>query len=301
MKIRKPRSLVRDDTLGVVAPSRTIYGARQVLTKSLKLLKRFGFQVKLGNNLNKKCYSSAGTIQERLEDIHQMFKDQRVKAIFCALGGDSSNQLIDQLDYPLIAANPKIFVGYSDVTHLLLAIYRQTGLVTYHGPNLNILSHLTKSSVTQMMQVLTAATTTLNYWENVSIYKPGRTTGKLIGGNLFVINCLLKTDYMPDLTGAILFWEDVNENLGSIEFQLYQLKLSGVLEKISGMVIGHIHYPSSEATKPLKELVREITKSYAFPIIKVNYFGHRIKKFYTFPIGSVVSLNTYSQIFTINI
>lgn len=301
MEIRKPLPLIQGDTLGVVAPSRNTYGTTQALTKSFKLLKRFGFQVKPGNSLSKKCNSNAGTIQERVRDIHQMFENQKIKAIFCALGGDSSNQLIDQLDYPLIAANPKIFVGYSDITHLLLAIHRQTGLVTYHGPNLNILSHLTKSSVTQMMQVLTAATTTLNCWEDVSVYKPGRTTGKLIGGNLFVVNCLLKTDYMPDLTGAILFWEDINEGLGSIEFQLYQLKLSGILEKISGMVIGHIHYPSSEATKPLKELIDEITKPYTFPIIKVNYFGHFIKKFYTLPLGSVATLDTFSKTFTIKV
>lgn len=178
-----------------------------------------------------------------------MFSDQNIGAIFCALGGDSCNQLLPHIDYELIRNNPKIFIVFSDVTHLLLALNQKSSLMTFHGPSLKDLSKLTKRSLLSLNKQLSNDSFNGDFPSDFEIIKPGNTRGALVGENLFVLNALVSSEYMPKIDNKIIFWEEIDDNLSAIEFQLYQLRLTRVLEKISGMVVGHIDKPEHSKKK----------------------------------------------------
>lgn len=295
MKTIKSPKISPGDTVGVITPSRHIYGEIKNIQKGIRILEKYRLKVKLGKYFQARRYGSAGDKNQRAEDLNSMFGDKQVKAIFCTLGGDTANQILDLLDYELIKKNPKPILGHSDSTHLLLVIYAKTGIVTFHGPNLTLMPSLTKSSLNQMMDLLMGKKTKINLFSGCRVVKPGKANGKLIGGNLFVLNALNKTKYTPNYDGAILFWEEINEGESSVEYQLYQLHLSGVLAKISGMVIGHIH--GSNKGRPFSKVILELTKKYDYPILKANFFGHFVKKFWTFPVGTHAQINTEKKTF----
>lgn len=295
MRTTIPPILSKGDTIGIISPSLQTYGESKKINEAVSWLKKNGFKIKFSENINSKNFGSAGTRYQRANDINSFFADSEVKAIFCTIGGDTANQTLDLLNYKMIASNPKPIIGYSDNTNLLLGIYSQTGLETYHGPNLIQIPTITKTSQQQLIQILSG-----NYNQKIcdfEIIKPGIAKGKLLGGNLFIINNLKSTVYSPNYNGAILFWEDINEGLGSLEYQLYQLHLSGILGKISGMVIGHIVQTKQGDIRPYKDIIMELTKQYNYPIIKTNCFGHSVKRFFTFPIGRNSIIDTNCQLF----
>lgn len=226
-----------------------------------------------------------------------MFADKNIKAIFCAIGGHTTNQILDLLDYKLIMKNPKPIIGFSDITHLIMAINAKAGIITFHGPNLNLISSLGKSSIKQLKDLLRGKKNNFNFFSYCKVIKPGKAEGKLLGGNLFVINNLNKTSFAPDFNESILFWEDINEGLNSIDYQIYQLYISGILAKIKGMVIGYIHGQRNKDSKLLRETLLELTKKYNYPILKMNSFGHEVRRFVTFPIGIKARINTENKFF----
>lgn len=288
--------LKKNDMVGVVVPSRFIYGNSKNIYKGISLLKKKGFKVILSLNFKERFNSSAGNRFKRADSINKMFANPKVKAIFCAIGGDSANQILDLLNYDLIKKNPKPLIGYSDITHLILAIYTKTGIKTFHGPNLNSFFKLSKTSLKQMLSVLSNGKG-FNYFSECRIWKPGKTEGELVGGNLMVINDLIKSDYIPKLDNAILFWEDINDGLSSIEYQLYQLYNFGVLAKIKGLIIGNIAKSNYKKNRLIKETILDLTKQYNYPILKTYCFGHDIKKFFTFPEGVKTKINTTEKTF----
>jgi muramoyltetrapeptide carboxypeptidase len=290
-----PKNLAQGDTVGIVCPSRHIYGEAKTINRAANWLKRNGLKVKFGPNAKARQFDAAGNRYQRADDINSFFIDKQIKAIFCAIGGDAANQTLDLLDYDQIKANPKPIIGYSDNTNLLLAIYSQTGLMTFHGPNLIQIPTITKTAKQQLINTLFKNNGTYNY--NFKVLKPGIAKGKLIGGNLMIINNLTSTIYSPDYTGTILFWEDINEGESSLEYQLYQLHLSGILGKISGIVIGHIVQTSQGDARPYQEIILELTRQYQYPIIKTDFFGHDLKRFFTFPIGTDSFIDTDRKIF----
>jgi muramoyltetrapeptide carboxypeptidase len=287
----KPESLQPGDTIGLIAPSRFIGKEdRDNLDKGIRFLKDHGFQVRLSPNFWRVRGSSAGTIKERVSDIHTMFTDPQVNAVYCVQGGNSAHNLLPHLDYDLITAHPKILLGLSDSSHLLLAIHSQTGLVTFYAPSLTHLADKTAQSQTQLLELLRGAQ--VIYPRPVATICSGRTEGVLIGGNLFVINSLLSSGYSPDYTDAILFFEDIDDAVSTIETQLHQLKTTGILESIKGLVIGHL-----ETTCDLDRLLEKHLSSCHFPIIKVDFFGHNIAECWTMPIGTRVLIDTEANIF----
>jgi len=291
MKTIKSENLKRGDKIGIISPSRNTLENNKDIQKSIAILKGHGFNIVLGGCFLKKYGVSAGTKTERAKEINSMFKDDKIKAILCSIGGDSANQILDLIDYKLIAKNPKPILGYSDNTHLILAINSKTGLTTYHGPNLSNFSKTDKQSQDQLIDTLTQEKT-IDLSSEYKIIKPGKASGALIGGNLFVINALSKTEFSPDYKNKILFWEEIDENLNAVEYQLHQLHLSGVLEKISGIIIGHIHKTKQSESTPVKQIILDLTKKYKYPIIKADCFGHFSKRFLTFPIGGKALIDT---------
>ncbi len=295
----KAEKLKKGDEIGLIAPSRFTFGFKKELDEGKKILTDLGFKIIQGKNINKRIGNSAGAIEEKVDDLHEMLRRERVKAIFCALGGDSTNQILEHIDYKLFKKYPKIILGFSDITYLLLAIYKKTGLLTFHGPNLKDLSSYNKKTISFFINLLEYSSTNkkISYPNSMNIIKDGKAKGKLIGGNLFVINSLLKTKYCPDLKDAILFFEDIDESIASIEFQLYQLRLSGILNKIAGIVIGHIE--TNLKKSELKKIITQITYDLNIPIIKVDYFGHHSKNFLIFPIGAKILLDTKNKEFSL--
>ena len=282
----------KGDTVGIITPSRHIFGISKNIQKSLTILQKAGLEIQLGDCFKKRLGSNSGTRYERAAEINQMFADKKIKAIFCSIGGDACNQILDLLDYKNITKNPKPIIGYSDITNLLLAIKAKTGIRTFHGPNLNILPKLTSETFAQLMFSINGESSLENYFSWGKVLKPGKTHGKLIGGNLMIINSLKSTAYLPNLDGSILFWEDIDEGNSAIEYQIYQLYNAGVLKKIHGMIIGNISKSNTKKDNLYRETILHLTKKYDYPIWKTNCFGHEVKKFLTFPIGAEIILNT---------
>lgn len=293
MKTIKPTKIKLDDLIGVIAPSREISDFRSEILAGLDILKNLGFKIKLGKTFNKGYYLSAGKPTERARDFEAMIADQDVKAIFCALGGDATNQILDLIDFELLKRNPKVIIGFSDITNLLLAAWTKAAIVSIYGPNLKDLPSLTPRSRDCLFHLLTDNSHPI-YPSSIQVIRSGKAQGKLIGGNLFVINSLSATRYCPDFKNAILFFEDIDESISSLDFQLYQLKLSGILDKISGLIIGKI-VGRKKSSQPIEELVLTLTSNKKYPIVKVDYFGHRVKNFYPLPIGIDFLIDTGSK------
>lgn len=292
----KSERLKKGDTIGIIAPSRPIVHVKREIEEGIKILEDLGFKVRLGNNLHKKLYYSAGSSTERASDLNSMFVDKNVKAIMSAVGGITSNQILDFIDYDLIRKNPKIFIGYSDITTLLLAINKKTGLITFHGTDLCNLKSLDKKARMFLFDILSGEGKEYAFPDKMEIIKHGKAEGTLIGGNIYLSNSLFGTKYAPSYNKKIWFWEEAGECPASLDQRLNHFKLSGNLDKISAMVIGNlstcIDKKYKEDNRPIKDIILELTKNYNFPIIKVSYFGHDTSSFYTFPIGAKAAINT---------
>ncbi len=261
------------------------------------MLKNLGFKTKLAKNINSKDFYSAGTPEERADDLNSMFADPEVEAIICATGGITANQILELIDYDLILENPKLLIGYSDNTNLLLSIYAKTGLATIYGPDVCEISNQSDEALAIFKNSLLTGDFPLP--TRFEVIKEGKVSGRLVGGYLPAIDGLLASEFAPDFENSILFWETVNDSPAKIDFLLNQFKLSGNLAKISGMIIGHLEncvdqkYPQDN--KPIKDIVLEVSKNYDFPIIQVDSFGHEIKNFKCLALGREVVLATKSM------
>lgn len=296
----KAKSLKKGDIIAVIAPSRYVGDFGVSLEKGISLLKEMGFIVKIGKYLHGKNLNSAGTVIERLSDVNDAINDKNVKAIFCALGGDSSNEIIEYIDYEGLRKNPKIIMGFSDITHILLAIQKETSLVTIYGPNVKDIGAASVDGLDALKNFLIGNQEMVKYENDLEVIKHGKVEGELIGGNLFVVNALMSSRYSPSLDGKIIFIEDIDEGISTIRFQLQQMKLSGSFSKIAGMVVGHIvRDEESLVDSALKELLLEVTKDFSFPIIHVEYFGHGLETFYPLPIGVRALIDTESKGFSL--
>jgi muramoyltetrapeptide carboxypeptidase len=305
-EIIKPPKLKKGDIIGVIAPSNPI-AYKQEVTYGMKILEGLGFQPKLSPKaLEVHGNYQAGTREDRLSDFHQMFAVDEVKGIFCASGGYSSIQLLQDIDWDLIKKNPKVFLGYSDITTLLNAIYTKTGLITFHSPNVESLdSPRTKGgkyTVENLKQILMKGNpqkyASYTEWKTL---KPGRAEGDLIGGNLNVLTSLLGTPYEPKWDGKILFWEEVDATIEEIDNYLWRLRVAKVFKKIEGMVVGKItNIETMEAEddyrraldKPLtlENVIQHATEGFNFPILYGVDFGHEVPSI-TIPIGAEAKID----------
>lgn len=295
--------LKKGDIIGVIAPSRPLWNIKKEVDLGLKRLEKDGFKIKKGNNLEKHFFYSAGTSKERVDDLHSMFLDKSVKAIFCATGGASSIELIRKINFDIIKKNPKPFIGYSDITTLLLAIDKKKNNIAIHGPNIFELSYLDDDPYRQLIDFLTNSKSKITLPEQMDVFKHGKSSGKIIGGNIILMNALLASNFFPILNDKILFWEDIGESPAMIALRLRELEISGKIKKIKGMVVGFLSgcidkkYPDDN--RKIKDIVLEVFSEYNFPIIQVNYFGHDIKNFYSFPFGRMCEIDTEKKKFKI--
>lgn len=311
MKLIKPPKLSLGDTIGIVASSLPVLPSfKESYERGKKVIYDLGFKVKEGKTIGKTKWWMAGTPKEVAEDINNMFADRSVKAIIAQTGGYSAMSVLGHLDYELIKKNPKPFIGMSDMTSYHLAIFSKVGMVGFHmddvsfglGNERNVKDKkLDKFDREMFIKFLTKAEAPgvikpLTEWEQ---WKKGKTSGHLIGGILQLVAAGVGTKYFPkpeDFKGAIIFWEEVGESLYTISRDLYKLKYYGVLDKISGMLIGKIKYikpiRDQEVDEPsAKEMILDILKDYKFPIMANLDFGHFTVNI-PMPIGIKVSFDT---------
>jgi muramoyltetrapeptide carboxypeptidase len=232
-----------------------------------------------------------------------MFEDTRVRAIFCTRGGYGAGRLLEKLDYTLIRQNPKILVGFSDITALSLAMLAKAGLVTFAGPMVaaEFAHGITRNAAHAMWEMLRDVRTsrTLPGCDQARPLRSGIAEGPLIGGNLTVFTSLIGTPWMPDTRGAILLFEDVGESVYRIDRMLLQLRDGGILQRISGVLLGSFTaIPEDRPNRELEEVLREYFLPIGVPILAGIPFGHIPDKI-TLPIGSRVRLDTEQRTVTV--
>ena len=304
----KPKRLREGDTIGMVLPASMSFEADDI-ARGREQLEALGFRVKSGANIYARNGYLAGTDKQRAADINAMFADPEVDGISCFTGGWGTPRLLPYLDYEMIRKNPKVLIGYSDITGLLNAVHRKTGLVTFHGPNADS-KYETFTLANFRRAVMTAepigllpnpekrAEDLIDRENRVVTLKGGKATGRLIGGNLTLITSTLGTPYEIQPEGAILFLEDTHEELYRIDRMLTQLWLAGKFDKIAGFVFGRctdcpIKGPSLSLGDLLRERFGHVPSTWGLS------FGH-IEKKLTLPLGVTATLDADAKTMSID-
>jgi len=298
----KPERLQKGDTIGLVSPAAPIYEPRrlQIMIESMKAL---GLTPKLGEHVTERHGYLAGEDEKRAEDFNRMIRDDTVRGIVLTTGGWGASRILPFLDYDAIRENPKVIVGYSDVTTLLLAIHAKTGLVTYHGPNgdspwnsftaEHFRAVLFEGSALTMSNPQDAGDTLVPVDHRIRTIQSGTAEGTLLGGNLTVLTRLLGTEYVPDWHDAIFFTEDIREGVYRIDRMLTQLKLAGILDGIRGFVFGTCKECTPESPVggfTLEDVFDQHIAPLGVPAWSGAMIGHLEKKF-TVPLGVEASID----------
>ena len=274
---------------------------------AIDTVESLGFKVKPAVHLFDRDGYLAGSDAARADDLNAMFADDGVDAIWCVRGGYGASRILPALDYALIRRRPKALIGYSDITALHVAIHRHAGLVTFHGPV--AFRAFTPYSLGELKRVLWTGETPVRLggpppferaegrvdWENrVTTLVPGKARGRLLGGNLCLMSHLCGTPYFPDLRGAILFLEDVEEAYYRIDRMLTQLWLSGALAGVAGVAFGKFTNCNSSPfflqNRPLDDILAERCRALGVPAISGIMVGH-IEDQTTLPLGCLAELD----------
>jgi muramoyltetrapeptide carboxypeptidase len=308
--VRPPR-LKPGAVIGLVAPGGVVDDA--IIQKCVANLEGQGFTVKAGRNLRAAHGGYAGAVRERLEDLHAMFADREVAAIWAARGGSGSLALLPGIDYRLVRRRPKILVGFSDVTALHLALLRHAGLVTFHGPVAS--STFSEFSVSHMLgvlmepsarRVLPIASENEGRAEQspqlkARVFREGKAEGRLVGGNLSMLCALLGTPYAPAFAGSLLFLEEVGEAPYRIDRMLTQLRLARITTQAQAVVMGVFQRCEANDGEPSLSLAQTLDERMAELRIPSAYgysFGH-IAHQVTIPVGVKARFDTEARTVTL--
>ena len=317
--------LNKGDTIAVFSPSSpaTVY-AKKRYERAKEFIRSKGFQVKEGKLTGKSDSYRSGSIKERAEELNELLYDSEVKCIMSAIGGMNSNSILPYIDYEYFKKHPKIIIGYSDMTAILLAIYAKTEIPTYYGP----------AMVASFGEFPPFVEETFEYFEDVLIkdlalpflfktpkqwteeYIPweeqergkkgeinklvtvhsGRSRGRLIGGNLNTMQGIWNTEYMPTIQqGDILLIEDSLKEAATIERSFALLKCSGVFDRIGGLILGkHEKFNDLETGRKPYEILKEVMGEVSFPVLAEFDCCHT-HPMLTMPIGAIVELDADNQ------
>jgi len=295
----KPKGLLKGDVIGIISPA-SAADDEKLIQSGIKYLEGLGYRTKLGKNVGKVRGYLAGTDRERVEDIHQMFGDKSVKAIFCLRGGYGAFRLLDKINYKLIRNNPKIFVGFSEITALQMAFLTRANLITFAGPMVvsnfsNEISNYTEEIFWRT--IISGSKPDKIELSDVQIFLKSNSpqaSGLLVGGNLAVFASLLGTGYLPEIKNKILLLEEVNEPPYKIDRMFNQLKLNKVFKKVNGVILGNflncIEADAEKKTLTVEEVWRDYFNDLKVPVINSFPHGH-IKDMLTVPFGININLN----------
>jgi muramoyltetrapeptide carboxypeptidase len=300
MTLIKPPRLRKGDLIGLVAPASSS-SSEEKIELGIRYLEQLGYRVKVGDHAKETRGYLAGTDEDRAADFNAMVRDKDVKAIFAIRGGDGTPRLLKMIDYRALKKNPKIIVGYSDITALQLAIFRKTELVTFSGPMPGVEMWKDFDSYTEehFWRLLTSAKK-IGPLKNPAdeplvVLRSGKARGRLIGGNFALLANAVGTPFIPKLQDSILFLEDVDEAPNRIDRMLAQLLNAGIPRRISALIFGK--FTNCEPKHPGEPYLTldEVQKDYAgkiwCPVVANFQYGHIPRKL-TVPIGLQASLDT---------
>lgn len=300
MKIIKPKKLCQGDLIGIISPGSTPDDLNRI-NKGVLYLEKNGYNVLLGENVGKYNGYLAGSDKERLNDLHSMFENKSVRAIICLRGGYGSPRLLSKINYDLIKNNPKIFVGYSDITALQMAFMAKCGLVTFAGPMLAVDFHSEINRYTEEMfwSCVTSSKKIgyVLYPENskIEVMVQGEGKGKIFGGNLALLCSSLGSKFLPKPKNKILIIEDTGEVPYRVDRLLNQLVISDYFKNINGLILGQFtdceETDKEKKTLSLQEVFNDYLSKLKIPVITNFPHGH-IKQNYTIPFGIDVKLDT---------
>jgi muramoyltetrapeptide carboxypeptidase len=284
----RPPPLQKGDTIGVVASS---YSPRpRWLARGVRALERAGYSVLLDPELSTTRHYQRAEDERRAANFTAMWTDPRVKALISGTGGYGAVRMLPYLDPALFRDHPKAFVGYSDVTVLHQWLMRLAGLRAFHGPTVDDLIPSARDVTTASL--LTALTTprptTKIGRDTARTVRPGRATGRLVGGNTALVQQTIGTPYEIDTTGAILFLEEVRDPMSFVDERLVQLRASGLLAKVRGIVFGNLSLDRSEEDE-FEDFVLDLVSDLGVPVIMDFPAGHDNPNL-TLPLGTEVEL-----------
>lgn len=285
MDLIKPPALRKGDTIGIVAPSSSIEADK--LDAGVAVLRDYGFNVQIHPQTLARERQSAGSPREKAAALHEMFLSPDVKAVIGARGGNQVAMALGSIDFSILRANPKIYMGFSDSTALQAALWAKAGLTSVHGPFVKGLPALNPACLDYAFGLLAGKTPAYPLGDALAIHE-GTATGWVFGGTLSLLTTLAGTGYLPDLTGAILFIEDINEELSRIDRSLWQLRQVIPFESLGGLVFGKFIAPLDTGRAygaTVEEIIRERTEGLDIPIIIEAPFSHDESEFYAFPLG----------------
>lgn len=283
-----PPRLCRGDRIGIAAPASPFES--ETFHSGLETLKHLGFETAISQGIFEQNDYLAGPDSHRAEQLNALFADQSIQAIMCARGGYGTLRILSDLDFELIRSNPKILIGFSDISTLLSAVFQQCGLVVFHGPMVTTLAGAGKATQQALMSAVSGNTPVTISTKTPVVLQHGRGTGPVAGGNLTTLCHLLGTPFQPVWKGHILFLEDINEALYRIDRMLTQLKLAGCLEGLTGVVLGS--FKDCGDMDAIYRLVMDLFDPDAPPIIGGFDIGHGLADIPTLPVGLVATLDT---------
>jgi muramoyltetrapeptide carboxypeptidase len=300
----KPERLNRGDVVGILSPASAPPDPKAI-DRSIEVVEHLGFKPLLSQHARKRWGFLAGNDRERAGDIMSMFCNRRVKAIICVRGGYGTSRLLSTLDYKVIRDNPKIFVGYSDITSLHCAFLAKSKLISFHGPMMNsdfIREDLPKFTLEcflrTLMEPVRAGSILQGYKKKtVSVLRRGLASGRLIGGNISILCATLGTPYQPSFKNGILFFEDLDEVPYRFDRMLTHLLNAGVLQQVAGVAIGinaNCFDPKARTAKEYRQTMEDVFKErlgpLKIPVVCGLPFGH-VPMNATLPIGVRVTLD----------
>jgi len=307
----KPQKLPPIPKIGIIAPATHVSDPLD-LDFAKDFLSSIGFQFIFGKSFSDMNGYKTKSRSIRLDDIHTFYDDNSVDAIFCIRGGYGSAALLPDLDYALISKKPKIILGYSDITALLIAINQLANQITFHGPVL--LSRFTQFTLDSFrrtflehqfpLKIENPIDNSIRSNFRLNVIRPGIAEGILTGGNLSIITSLLGTKFQINTFNKILFIEDVGEEPYRIHRMLIQLKLSGLLDQAKGIIIGKCNDCIQKSAAQvldytLHEVYNDIFKDYSIPVIEGYTIGHTHDQI-TLPLGISATINTNLKTFQLN-
>lgn len=285
-----PPRLSQGDTIGIVAPAS--HFDEETFNQGIAVLESMGFHLSIPDDLFLKNRYLAGTDMQRAHLVNRFFSNKKINAILCARGGFGTIKMLSLLDFKLIQENPKIFVGFSDISALLSVLYTKCNVVSFHGPTVTTLAKATEETKKSLFLVMTSARKPeVKPKEGITI-QPGAASGPLVGGNLTTLCHLIGTPYTPRFKEQILMIEEKGEAVYRIDRMLSQMKLAGCFDGINGLLVGSFE----DCGKPddIHALIAETFSHTGIPVLAGFDIGHG-KTNITVPIGLMATLDTDRQ------
>jgi muramoyltetrapeptide carboxypeptidase len=286
--ILRPRAITKGDTIGVVSPSYTPRPGW--LMRGVKALEHAGYKTVLDPEVTASRRYKRVEDERRAEDFTSMWLDPAVKAVIVSTGGYGAVRIIPHLEADVFKKNPKIFVGYSDITAMHLWMLRRAGLRTFHGPTVDDLIPTTRDpTMASLFAALTTPRPAAKLGKGMArVVRPGHATGRLTGGNLSLVQQSIGTPYEVDTRDAILFLEETRDPMSVIDERLVHLRAAGLLKRVKGIVIGQLPIDRSEE-EDFENFLLDLLSDLEVPILMEFPAGHDTPNL-TLPIGTEMEL-----------